>query len=64
MQIKEAISIIKDYAEINTMGDFLWALGELRQKIDEDSQDITVRETVAFRVFVNEGVKFFAKDEV
>ena len=60
MQITEAISIIKEYAELNTMGDFLWALGEMRTQIEEDSPDITPRETVAYRVFVNEAVKFFA----
>ena len=64
MQIKEAITIIQDYAEANTMGDFLWALGEMRTKIDEASADITPQEVVAFRVFVNEGVKFFAEPEV
>lgn len=62
MDIKQAITVIKDYAEVNTYGDFLWALGELRQGREDGT--LTEEELMAFNVFVTEGVKFFAGSDV
>ena len=64
MTFTEAAAIVKEYANKHTEGDILWALGELRELINEDSYEIGFREAIAYRVFVTEGAKFFAKDEV
>lgn len=64
MKFGEAVMIIKDYAGRNTEGDILWALGEMRSLIEEDSDKVTLVEAIAYGVFVREAEQFFAPDEV
>ena len=64
MKFGEAVKIIKDYAGRNTEGDILWALGEMKAKIAEESADITLVEAIAYGVFVREAEQFFAPAEV
>ena len=63
MKFGEAVKIVKDFANRNTEGDILWALGEMRDRVARD-EDITQEEAIAWDVFVTEGEKFFAPVEV
>ena len=63
MKFGDAVKIVKDFANRNTEGDILWALGEMRDRVARD-EDITQEEAIAWDVFVTEGEKFFAPVEV
>ena len=64
MKFGEAVKIIKDYANRNTEGDILWALGEMRGLIEEESAKVSLLEAIAYGVFVREAEQFFAPAEV